>query len=105
MKDDPWINKFKSYILSTYVHFVKSQGARVVPIILGEPEEVTRDKVSKLNGILFPGGAGDYLDIGKRILNQVMEINDKGQFYPIWGTCLGYENFAIWTSDLGEDVL
>jgi hypothetical protein len=41
----------------------------VVPIINGEPEEVTRDKVSKLNGVLFPGGASDYLDIGKRILN------------------------------------
>ena len=43
---------------------MKSAGARVVPLIKGEGNDVTQAKLEKLNGVLFPGGAGDYLDIG-----------------------------------------
>ena len=32
-------------------------------------------------------------------------MNDMGHFYPLWGTCLGFENMAIWASDEGSDVL
>lgn len=32
-------------------------------------------------------------------------MNDSGHFYPLWGTCLGFENMAIWASDEGSDVL
>ena len=48
----------KSYIMSAYVKYMESSGARVVPIIWGEPENVTLDKISHLDGVLFPGGDG-----------------------------------------------
>ena len=55
---------------------MEASGARVVPLILGEPEEVTMDKISKLDGVLFPGGDGDYIEMGGKIIAKIMELND-----------------------------
>ncbi len=51
-------------MMAAYVKFMESAGARVVPLVLGESEEITMDKISKLDGVLFPGGGGDYVDYG-----------------------------------------
>jgi len=56
-------------------------------LILNEPKEVTLDKLSKLNGVLFPGGDGDYYDFGNFIYQAIKEYNDNGTYYPMWGTC------------------
>ncbi len=34
-----------------------------------------------------------------------MKFNDAGQFYPLWGTCLGFERLAAYTANIGESVL
>jgi len=34
----------------------------VVPIVCTESDEVTLEKLKGLNGVLFPGGDGDYND-------------------------------------------
>ena len=109
-KSRDWYNQtvekgYRSYIMDSYVRFIEAQGAKVVPLIWGEPREVTLDKLSKLNGVFLPGGGGDYVEYGRFILQTVQEYNRNGTFYPLWGTCLGFENLAIWTSELGEDVL
>jgi gamma-glutamyl hydrolase len=90
--------------MAAYVKFMEAAGARVVPLILGEPEQVTYEKLSKLNGVLFPGGDGDYLDYGGKIMARLMEFNDQGLFYPAWGTCLGYESMMIWAATAGKDI-
>ena len=46
---------YNSYLQGNFVDFYKAQGVRLVPIIYGEPVKVTRDKVSRLNGIVYPG--------------------------------------------------
>ena len=80
-------------------------GARVIPLVLGEPEEVTLDKLSKVNGVLFPGGDGDYLEFGRFIFHKIKEYNDNGTYFPAWGTCLGFESFAIYAADEDKEVL
>ena len=32
-------------------------------------------------------------------------LNDKGVYYPIWGTCLGFENLAQFVSSDPKNVL
>jgi len=76
--------------MSSYVDFIMAAGARVVPLILTDPEEVTLQKLSKLDGVLFPGGDGDYSDFGRFVWNKVLEINDNGTHMPMWGTCMGF---------------
>ena len=62
--------------MAAFVKFMEAAGARVVPLILGEPEHVTYEKLSRLSGVLFPGGDGDYLDYGGKIISRLMEFND-----------------------------
>jgi len=96
---------YTSYIMSAYVKFIESSGGRVVPMIWNQTEAVTKEQMSKLDGVLFPGGGGDYNDLGKFVLKEAMELNDKGHFFPVWGTCLGFERLALFTADKPETVL
>jgi len=105
MLEDPRFDGYSTYIMAAYVQFMEAAGARVVPLVVGETWDVTLNKIERLNGILFPGGDGDYVEYGRAIFEQVKEWNDQGQFYPLWGTCVGYENMAIWVADEGPDVL
>ena len=70
----------------------------MVPFVWDEPEEVTLEKLSKVNGVLFPGGGGDYMRIGKLIVDEAKKMNDAGDFFPLWGTCLGFERLAVFTA-------
>jgi len=63
--DDPRFEGYDSYMMASYVKYLEQSGARVVPLIMGEPIEVTMEKLSKLNGVFFPGGDGDYIDWGR----------------------------------------
>lgn len=105
MHNDTRFNGYNSYIMTAYVDFIQTAGARVVPLIAGEPKEVTLEKLSKLSGVLFPGGGGDYLEFGRFIFNKIKEYNDNGTYFPAWGTCLGFENFAIYASDADTAIL
>ncbi|KAL2720762.1 chitobiosyldiphosphodolichol beta-mannosyltransferase-like [Vespula squamosa] len=64
---------YKSYIAASYVKFIESAGARVVPIWIGKNEVYYRNILRKLNGVLWPGGATyfnnskGYADAGKKI--------------------------------------
>ena len=75
---DSRFDGYDSYLMAAYVKFVEAAGARVVPLIWGEPEEVTIDKLSKLNGVLFPGGDNDYDAFGRMIIAKLIEYNDNG---------------------------
>jgi len=54
---------------------------------------------------LLPGGGGDYFAKGQSVLDEVKKINDAGQFYPLWGTCQGYEYLTAYTADMGMAAL
>jgi len=90
--------------MAAYVRYIQGAGARVVPIVYDEPEEVTIEKLGKVNGVLFPGGGGDYVNVGKLIVEHAKKMNDEGQFFPLWGTCLGFERLAIFTAK-GKGIL
>ena len=79
--------------------WLEASGARVIPLVPSDSWADTEDKVSRLNGVLFPGGDGDYLEIGDHIYKSLVQENDAGNFYPLWGTCLGFENLATFASD------
>ena len=87
---DSRFDGYDSYLMAAYVKFVEEAGARVVPLIWGEPVEVTMDKISKLKGVFFPGGDGDYLEMGRMIMEKLIEYNDDGLVYPAFGVCLGF---------------
>jgi len=94
-------SKFENYtyyIDAAYVKWVEASGARVVPLIESEGEEVMLQKLSKLNGVLFPGGGSNYRVFAGQIYEKVVEFNDEGQVYPLWGTCLGFQYMVRFAS-------
>lgn len=97
---DPAFDQYQSYIMSSYVKYFEAQGARVVPLLITQSDEEIFELLEHLNGIVFPGGNGNYLDVGEKIFKKVKEFNDNGQFYPLFGICQGYEYLSIYTSDL-----
>lgn len=103
-EDDHRFDNYSSYIMAAYVRFVEGAGARVVPFVYNEPEETTIEKLGKVNGVLFPGGAGDYMKIGKLVVEHAKKMNDEGKFFPLWGTCLGFEVLSQLTAK-GDDIL
>ena len=105
MHKDKRFDGYKSYIMDSYVKYVEAHGARVVPIINEESHESILNKLDHIDGVLFPGGDGDNLAMGKFVFDEIVKRNDEGQFYPAWGICLGYENMVNYTASAGWGAL
>lgn len=91
----------KSFIMAHYVKYIEAGGARVVPIQIYRSKEYYQDILSKINGVLLPGGddllkSEGFGRTGKLIFDLAVEMNEKGDYFPLWGTCLGFEllNYA-----------
>ncbi|KAK9830880.1 hypothetical protein WJX81_001350 [Elliptochloris bilobata] len=93
--------KGSSYIAASYVKFVESAGARVVPIKYDAPREEIEARVGKVNGLLLPGGSAPitpghlFYDTVSFLVNLTIAANDAGEYFPLHGTCLGLEALAI----------
>jgi len=51
---------------------------------------------------LLPGGSvwfdnktAGYVEAGRWILEEADKMNEEGDFFPVWGTCLGYELMSV----------
>jgi len=86
---------------SAYVKWIESGGGRVVPI----PYTSTTDELDflfeSLNGIFFTGGdlsldpATQYYQSGNYLFQKVLAANDAGDYFPMWGTCMGFQFLNI----------
>lgn len=58
--------------------------------------------------VFLPGGAtyfnqsDGYADAGQHIYELAIEMNEAGDYFPIFGTCLGFELLIIIASGRGE---
>ncbi|CAH0547473.1 unnamed protein product [Brassicogethes aeneus] len=98
----------KSFIAASYVKYLESAGARVVPIWIGQELDYYERLINYTNGAIFPGGATyftepkGYGETASIIYKLAVEANKNGKYYPLWGTCLGMEVFAF--AILNEDI-
>jgi len=93
----------KSYIAASYVKYIESAGARVVPIFHNAPESELKHIFSSINGILYPGGGADLDDTklykaGKYLYDLAIAANDNGDFLPLEGHCMGFQFLSMITS-------
>ncbi|KAJ6966290.1 hypothetical protein NC652_003993 [Populus alba x Populus x berolinensis] len=98
-----------SYIAASYVKFVESAGARVIPLIYNEPREILFEKLNLINGVLFTGGwakTGLYFDTAKAIFKEVLARNDAGFHFPVYAICLGFEILTMIISEViyGQNI-
>ena len=81
---------------------MEEAGAQVIPILYDYDEDTLRDLSSKINGIFFPGGDSQIINVehndftrfgktGKFLFELMKEYNSNNNYYPIFGVCLGHE--------------
>ncbi|XP_042255871.1 gamma-glutamyl hydrolase [Thunnus thynnus] len=92
-----------SYIAASYVKYLESAGARVVPVLINQTLEEYKTLFNSINGILYPGGgvsiiSSGYARAAKIFYDLAIEANQKGDYFPVWGTCLGFEQLTYLTS-------
>lgn len=114
-----------SYIAASYVKFLEAAGARVIPL----KYDMSRQNLTKLlfsiNGLLIPGGGTDliketheknnnskkkmekseFFETGEFLISLAREMNEKGDYFPVWGTCLGYELMVMSVANDSSNVL
>lgn len=94
--EDGWPGT-QPYIAASYVKYVESAGARVVPINFDGSDEYLEQMYAQINGVLFPGG-GQTLD-GSALLHTATFFVNKsvqayasgGDYFPVVGHCQGFE--------------
>ncbi|XP_019716078.1 gamma-glutamyl hydrolase [Hippocampus comes] len=93
-----------SYIAACYVKYLESAGARVVPIRINRTEEEYVQIFSTINGLLLPGGNVDTetslsTRAAKIFYRLALKANNAGDYFPIWGTCQGFQQLTLLTAD------
>jgi len=88
-----------SYIAASYVKYIEGAGGRVVPIRINQSESYYNNIFNSINGLLIPGGSASirssgYSKAGSILYDLALEANNNGDYFPVWGTCLGFELLA-----------
>jgi len=89
---------------------MESAGARVVPIPYDADQATLEHLFNSINGLLLPGGGtlqgnNTFTYNTGFLFKKVIEANDKGDFFPLWSTCLGYEVLHVILAGYKEDAL
>lgn len=102
-----FVNEHHLHIAASYVKWIESAGAQVLPILLNQNDSYYEQMFNQTNGLLFPGG-DNLLDptkrtpmmvAAKKLYQLAVDANDRGDYYPIWGTCLGLELLSVLSSN------
>ncbi|KAL1245290.1 Gamma-glutamyl hydrolase [Trichinella spiralis] len=98
-----------STLPSSYVYLLKAAGAKIVPLLLSYDVNTHRNLFNQINGLFVPGGSvapfeADVYKILKLYTRWAIRSNDNGDYFPIWGTCLGFEMLLLYFSN-GTGVL
>lgn len=104
----PYYNR--SYIAASYVKYLESSGARVVPVPSHMSDEEVEEIFRGVNGVLYPGGGvkwsvSGYYKHAKYFFARAIEANKNNDYFPIWGTCLGFETLNIIAAGNNTSVL
>ena len=110
------LKKNSSYIAASYVKYVENSGADVIPIFYDYPEKKLQQIFAKINGLVLPGGSEDLFlkntiikktkltKTSEYLTKMALEANFKGDFFPVWGTCLGFESL-VYALSKNPDIL
>lgn len=87
----------RSYIAAGFVKWIEAAGARAVPIRYYSSDQELYRLFKSVNGLIFPGGLTDlyhdnpYVIAARKLWNWAKEVNEQGNVFPIYGTCLGFQ--------------
>ena len=80
-----------NYIAASYIKWLAVSGARAIPIPYDASDALVDDIFPQINGLFLPGGGALLPPSAQRLWELANESNARGRFFPVWGTCLGFE--------------
>ena len=83
------------YLAASYVKYIESAGARVVPVDYYATTAELDELFNNVNGFFFPGGGSSYPSTAQYIFDKIVAANDAGDYMPLWGTCMGFQWLLI----------
>ena len=83
------------YLAASYVKYLEAAGARVVPINYNAKDSELDTLFNSVNGIFFPGGGSSFPHQAQYLFDKVVAANKAGDFFPLWGTCMGFQWLLI----------
>eukprot|EP01134_Creolimax_fragrantissima_P003357 CFRG3357T1 len=105
----PWSDDQKhakvSGFYDFYARWLEQSGARAVPIKYNAPQEELDYLFSSINGLLYTGGAlslkpeTEYYKTARYLYDKAIAANDAGDYFPVWGTCMGFQLISIFAAD------
>jgi len=96
-ENDSQNTSFGSCFWSFYVKWLEQGGARVAVIRYDETPEKLEELFQSINGLLFTGGEinlffnSSYVQTANTLYHMALKANQNGDYFPVWGTCLGFE--------------
>ena len=88
-----------SYIASSHLIWLKSQNIELLVIPYNTKKLDSYFK--KVHGLYFPSGGAfagtqqEYYNCCKKLFHMAIKENDKGNYFPIWGCCMGFQQMII----------
>jgi gamma-glutamyl hydrolase len=83
------------YVAASYVKYLESAGARVVPINYYSSNAQLDTIFKSVNGVFFPGGSASFPKQAQYMYDKIVAANDAGDYFPLWGTCMGFQWLMI----------
>lgn len=101
--DDELREYGEAYIAASYIKYLESAGARVAPIRNDLTTKEYKELFSYINGLLVPGGAVNLITSGyakatKVFYDETISAAEREDMFPLWGTCLGFEELMTITA-------
>jgi gamma-glutamyl hydrolase len=90
-----------SYLPTNHLEWIKQTGLKILPIPYDLPPTKYNDYFKQINGLYIPEGGiyinthTQFLETCSKFLEMAMEANDKGEYFPVWGVCMGFQQLLI----------
>ena len=107
------LNQAPSYLDKAYVSWVQMSGATAIIIPYNSP--LLNVYLSTVHGVVWVGGGIEdikthskeqyetFIKTLRNIFEHAVRENDRGNYFPLWGTCLGFELLAMMNEHIDHD--
>jgi gamma-glutamyl hydrolase len=106
----------ESYLYTCYIHWVEMSGETAVIIPYNISEEKLVEMLNRVNGVIWVGGNienrkkhtkkqnNDLINTLFTTYQYAVAENDKGNYYPLWATCLGFYILIMFVKEESETI-
>jgi gamma-glutamyl hydrolase len=107
----------KSYLFMAYIHWIEMSGETVVIIPYNIKEQKLLEILARVNGVVWVGGeienkkthtTQQYNDLVNTLFTTyqyAISENNKGNYYPIWSTCLGMDMLIMFVKEEESNIV